>query len=309
MSNPVFTRNRVFTDRTPAGYPAMPGYQVGNNSENTASPQYGATSSNTGFTQRYPESNYPQQSQQPQPARTSYGTNESYASGAPRPVTMDDMLIKTLITFGALLVAGGFAWFTTAANPTLGMPFMIGGSLAAFVLAMVNSFRRKVSPFLILAYAAAEGLALGAISFVFSNIADGVVGKAILATLVTTVVMLVLFKTKVIRNSPTLMRVTTIGLVSIAAVYLLNFIIGIFAPSWTITSITIGGFPLWVVISLVAVVLAAVSLVSDFDFINQAVENRAPVETSWLAAFGLMVTLVWLYLEFLRLFAYFANNE
>ncbi len=62
-------------------------------------------------------------------------------------------------------------------------------------------------------------------------------------------------------------------------------------------------------ISLVAVVLAAVSLVSDFDFINQAVENRAPVETSWLAAFGLMVTLVWLYLEFLRLFAYFANNE
>lgn len=291
MANPVFTRSRAFTDRTPAGYPNMPGYQVDGDETPLSPAEQHAT--------------YQPQDAAPQPFATT-------PSAASRPLTLDDVLIKTVITFGVLLVGGVMAWMAVGINPNTTSTLIIGGSLVAFVLALINSFKRKPSPVLILLYAFTEGLALGAISRIFSALAEGVVPKAILATIVTTLVMLVLFKTKIIRNSPTLMRIVFIGLGSIAAFYLLNFILTLAVPSWSFygsDAPKLFGFPIWLIVSLVAIVLAALSLVTDFDFIVRAVNNGAPAETAWIAAFGLMVTLVWLYLEFLRIITYFVSSD
>ncbi|MCI6584983.1 MAG: Bax inhibitor-1/YccA family protein [Mobiluncus sp.] len=310
MTNPVFTRNKVFTQRTPAGYPAMPGYQVGGGTQTLPGQgQYATYQPNptTQPTQAYPNDPFaaPNAGQQ-----AGYGfPPASNAPTATRPVTLDDVLIKTLLTFGVLLVGGAVSWFTTATNPGLGYAMMFGGMIVALILGLVNSFKRRPSPALILGYAFFEGLMLGSISQLYSTLAGGVVPKAIGATIVTTLVMLVLFKTKTIRNSPTLMRVVFIGMGSLFVFYLLNFVISMIFPAANFYNVTLFGFPLWVVVSLVAIVLAALSLVTDFDFIMRAVENRAPAETAWTAAFGLMVTLVWLYLEFLRLFALFASSD
>ncbi|NMW43529.1 Bax inhibitor-1/YccA family protein [Mobiluncus curtisii] len=271
MSNPVFTRNKVFTERTPGGYPTMPGYQVGG-----------------GATQTYP-GDAPQVSyapERPQQFPTPQGQEQYGTTSASRPVTMDDVLIKTVVTFGTLLLFGAGSWALTATNPGLGMSVAFVSMLVALVLGLVNSFKRCPSPALILGYAAFEGVMLGGISSLFAALYDGVVVKAIVATLVTTLVMLVLFKTKVVRNSPTLMRVITVGMFSIFVFYLGNM-----------------------VVSLIAIGLAAFSLVTDFDYIVTAVDNGAPQETAWTAAFGLMVTLIWLYIEFLRIFAYFASDN
>lgn len=292
MTNPVFTRNKVFTERTPAGYPGMPGYQVG---------QSGAPSASTGGSRAtYPPSAYPQEAFP--------GTQPEAAAAGTRPVTLDDVLIKSVFTFGTLLVGGALAWFVTATNPGLGATLSLGGMVIALVLGMINTFKSRPSPALILGYAFFEGLMLGAVSQLFSVAYGGVVPKAIGATIVTALVMFALFKTNIVRNSPTLMRVVFIGTGSLFVFYLVNFVVSLIFPAANFYNATLFGFPLWMVVSLVAIVLAALSLVTDFDYIFQAVENGAPAETAWTCAFGLMVTLVWLYIEFLRIFAYIAST-
>lgn len=291
MTNPVFTRSKVFTERTPAGYPGMPGYQVG---------QSGAPTETGGPRATYPTSDYPQE--------TFPGAQPEAAAAGTRPVTLDDVLIKSVFTFGTLLVGGALAWFVTATNPGLGMALSLGGMVIALVLGMINAFKSRPSPALILGYAFFEGLMLGAVSQLFSAAYGGVVPKAIGATIVTALVMFALFKTNIVRNSPTLMRVVFIGMGSLFVFYLVNFVVSLIFPAANFYHATLFGFPLWIVVSLVAIVLAALSLVTDFDYIFQAVENRAPAETAWTCAFGLMVTLVWLYIEFLRIFAYIAST-
>ena len=108
------------------------------------------------------------------------------------------------------------------------------------------------------------------------------------------------------------MRVVMVGMFSIFVFYLGNLVVSLINPAWSFygpNAPTIGGFPLWIIVSLIAIGLAAFSLVTDFDYIVTAVDNGAPQETAWTAAFGLMVTLVWLYIEFLRIFAYFASDN
>lgn len=304
MTNPVFTRNKVFTERTPAGYPAMPGYQVGNGNHSDSGRERTAYRP----TQEYPNDRAQGYPPTPPPAYpqplSGFGTGQDT-----RAMTLDDVLIKSVFTFLTLLVGGTVSWFTTETNPSLGMSMLFGGMVVAFVLAMINSFKTVPSPALILGYAFFEGLMLGAVSRMYAGVYDGVVPKAIGATVVTALVMFVLFKTKLIRNSPTLMRVIFVGMASLCVFYLVNFVVSLIFPALNFSHFTVFGFPLWVVVSLVAIVLAALSLVSDFDFIFQAVENRAPARTAWTCAFGLMVTLVWLYLEFLRLLAIFSSSD
>lgn len=302
MTNPVFTRSKVFTDRTPAGYPGMPGYQVG-----------GAPGAGSGQRATYtPTQEYPNDpgayGADTSASQRATGYNYPASPTATRPMTLDDVLIKSALTFGTLLVGGAVAWFTTAANPGLGIMLSLGGMVIALVLGVINAFKSQPSPALILGYAFFEGLMLGAISQVFSAAYGGVVPKAIGATIITALVMFTLFKTKIVRNSPTLMRVVMIGMASLFVFYLVNFMVSLISPAANFYHATLFGFPLWIVISLVAIVLAALSLVTDFDYIFQAVENRAPAETAWTCAFGLMVTMVWLYIEFLRLFAFFASQ-
>lgn len=186
---------------------------------------------------------------------------------------------------------------------------MLIGALVGFVLSLVIVFRKKASPALIAVYAVAEGYFLGAITTYIETSFNvpGAGVQALLATGITFAVCLTLYRTGVVRYTSKMRKFMLIGFIAYGAFSLVNLGVMIFGSSnsaWGLrSSITVFGMPLGVVIGIFAVLLACASLISDFDFIENAVKNGAPVNVEWKAAFGLILTLVWLYIEFLRIIA------
>jgi uncharacterized YccA/Bax inhibitor family protein len=212
------------------------------------------------------------------------------------PITVENTLQKTAFSFAVLLAAAALGWFAT---PALGPAVMVIGVLGGLVFGLINSFKREPSPVLILLYAGFEGLALGGISNFFERAYPGAVFQAVLGTLVVTGLTLALFTFAGIRASAKATKVFLIAMVGYLVFSLINGIL-----VWTGAnddpyglrgSVHIFGIPLGIVLGLFAVVLAAYSLVTDFTFIEQAVKY------GWTASFGIMVTIVWLYLEILRM--------
>ena len=217
-------------------------------------------------------------------------------------MTIDDVVMRTASLFGVLLVTAGLTYFVW--QPTNLLP-IIGAALVGFVLAMIVSFSKTVRPPLMLAYAAVEGVFVGGISYVYANaFGEGIVPQAILGTLAAFGTMLVLYKTGVVRNSPKFTRVLMIAGISYLVFGLINLGFAVFAGQSVYNMGALG-----ILISGAGVVLAALFLVLDFDFVEQGIRNGLPQQYAWTAAFGLVVTLVWLYLEILRLLALLQNNR
>ena len=215
-------------------------------------------------------------------------------------VTMDDVIMKTLTLFMIVLATGAAGWLVAAANPALGSMLWIGGMIGTLILGFVIVLRKTISVPLILAYAALEGLFVGAVSQVFASMYEGIVGQAILATLATFAGMFLAYKTGLIKVTAKFRRIVTMMIFGYAIFAVVNFICAIV----TNTQFGFGGSGgLGIAISLFAVGLASVSLALDFDSIEQAIAMGAPQKYSWLLAHGVIVTLVWLYIEFLRLLA------
>lgn len=219
-------------------------------------------------------------------------------------MTVEDTIAKTAGAFAVLLAGAAVGWLTIGIAPFL---FVIAG-LVGFVLALVNIFKKEPSPALILAYAAAEGVFIGGISGFFELMYPGVVVQAVLATLVVVGVTLALFASGKIRASKKATKVFLIAMIGYAVFSLVNLGIMIFggagANPWGLRgSVELLGIPLGVILGIFVVLLAAYSLVLDFDFIQRGVQNRAPRKFGWTGAFGVMVTVIWLYLELLRMFA------
>lgn len=213
-------------------------------------------------------------------------------------MTVEDTVVKTALLFAVLLATAVVGWFF----PVLTIPGLVVG----LVLGFVNAFKKSPSAPLILAYAAAEGLFVGGISSLFEYLYSGVVMQAVLATLAVFAVMLVLFASGKVRASKKMTKVFLVaiigyGVFSVANMFFIWFGNSDLAFGWR--SATIMGIPLGIIIGIIAVLLAAYSLVLDFEFIKNGVANRAPRKMGWYGAFGLMVTLIWLYIEFLRMFA------
>lgn len=209
-------------------------------------------------------------------------------------MTVEDTLAKTALAFVVLLAGAAVGWFV----PGLMLPAV----LVALVLGIVNAFKKIPSPALILGYAATQGIAVGAISGIFENVYEGAVVQALLATVIVIGVTLALFMNGKIRTSPKLNKIFFIGMISYAVFSLVNLGLGLFGVG--------GGFGLrtgfiGIVIGLIAIALATYSLVMDFEFIQQGVRNRAPRIYGWTGAYGILVTVVWMYLEILRLVAIF----
>jgi uncharacterized YccA/Bax inhibitor family protein len=229
-------------------------------------------------------------------------------------MTVEDTIWKTVSLFVVLLATAAISWFVTLQNVQSGtFPILlVAGSIVGLVLGLVNSFKRNPSAPLILAYAAAQGLFVGGISALFENMWHGVVIQAVLATLVVFAVTLALFASGKIRASARATKVFLIAMIGYAVFSLVNVVLmftGVLGNNaFGLNSATIFGIPLGLIIGIIAVLLAAYSLVLDFDFIKQGVANRAPRKLGWYGAFGLMVTLIWLYVEFLRLFAILAGG-
>lgn len=225
-------------------------------------------------------------------------------------MTYDDVIMKTLACLAVVLVGAAIPMLVlqSAAGP-----LMIIGALGGFVLGLVNSFKREPSPALILAYAALEGLFLGGLTLVLDNLFPGIGLQAVLGTLSVFAVTLVLFKSGKVRATPKAMRFFMIAMIGYAVFSLVNVGMMIFGATDTMfgmrDSITIMGIPLGVLVGLLAVGLAAFSLIVDFTSIEQGVQAGAPVRYSWTAAFGLTVTLVWLYVEILRILAILRGDD
>lgn len=226
-------------------------------------------------------------------------------------MTHEDVVMKTAISLFVLIVGGTLSWWATSLSYSVGLALMTGGLLVGLVLAMVNIFSKTIRPALILAYAAAEGVALGALSAVTEAAIPGVVIQAVIATAVVFGVTLLLFSSGVVRNSPKLMKFTLIALLGIILSRVVIWVLG--SIGWIGTAAagtepTIFGLPLGLVISLVAVVIGTLCLISDFDQAKVGVEQGAPAKYAWSCAFGIMITVVWLYVEILNIFARINSN-
>jgi uncharacterized YccA/Bax inhibitor family protein len=226
-------------------------------------------------------------------AGTQLGTrmDEVRAPAGFRTMTLDDVVSRTGLLFLIAAITGGLAWYL---NIGFGVAL-----LAAFVglgLAIVNSFKKVPSPALIMAYAAVEGVFLGVISHALETLYSGIVVQAVAATGVTFAVMLALYRSGRIRVTPRFTRVLVGAMLGYLAFLLVNLVLNLFGTGGNLWS---GGFGL--VTAAFGVVLASLFLTLDFDEIERGVRAGAPQLEAWRAAFGLMVTLVWLYMELLRL--------
>lgn len=230
-------------------------------------------------------------------------------------MTVEDTVIKTIGLFAILLVTAVVGWMwtmapVTAANPNPTMIPWIVGALGGFVLAMVVIFtsRKKIRPALIWGYAAFEGLFVGAISAFFEFIWPGIVIQATIATLAVVGVTLALFASGKVRASKKATKVFMIAMIGYLVFSLINVVLMLFnvpiaGGAFGLLSQQVFGIPLGLIIGVLVVIMAAYSLVLDFDSIQQGVRNGAPRQYAWLGAFGIMVTVVWLYVEILRILA------
>lgn len=215
-------------------------------------------------------------------------------------VTMDDVIMKTLGLFALVLVTGAIGWTVASANPGLGVMLWMGGMIATLVLGLVIAFKKTLSVPLIVGYALVEGLFVGAVSQFFDARYPGIVATAALATASTFAGMFLAYRFGLIKVTAKFRRIMTMMIFGYAIFAVVNFIFAMV----TNTAFGFGGSgPLGIAISVFAVGLASFSLALDFDQIEYAIRSGAPQKYSWLLAHGLIVTVVWLYIEFLRLFA------
>ncbi|HZL74022.1 MAG TPA: Bax inhibitor-1/YccA family protein [Propionibacteriaceae bacterium] len=218
-------------------------------------------------------------------------------------MTFDDVVTKTAVTMGLLIIAAALAWMFVP--DALYFPALIGSGLIGFILVMVVAFRHKVSPPLVLLYAGIEGIFIGMISKVFENLYDGIVVQAVIGTFAAAAVTLAAYKFFNIRVTPKFRKVVIIATISFALALLINFVLSLFGVNLGFVDGGTGAVSmLAVVFSLIGATLAVLNLVLDFDYIEQGVAMGAPASESWRGAFGLTVTMVWLYIEILRLLSY-----
>ncbi len=223
-------------------------------------------------------------------------------------MSMDDVVVRTGISIAILIPFALIGW-----NFAATMPFLyIGAMFLGLGLGLANAFKKVVSPPLILAYAAVQGVFLGGISYVYDQWAqgtgyEGLVSQAIIGTLVAFVVMLTLYRSRLVKVDGRFKKIMMVAMVSYLAIALMSFVSSFFGVGggWGFYGVgTLG-----LILCAFGVLLAAFSLMLDFDSIERGVRMGLPERESWRMAFGLLVTLIWLYLEILRLLAIIASGR
>ena len=227
-------------------------------------------------------------------------------------MSLNGTVNKTALLLVVTLAGALFSWsqFTSAmaaGNPGAIMPYVWGGAIGGFVVALVTIFKKEWSPFTAPLYAALEGLFLGAVSAMFELRFPGIVMQAVGLTFGTLAALLLAYRSGLIKATENFKLGVVAATGGIALLYLAQLGMHLFGFSGM--GFINGSSPLGIVFSLVVVVVAALNLVLDFDFIEQGVQQGAPKYMEWYAAFGLLVTLVWLYLEILRLLAKLQSRD
>lgn len=227
-------------------------------------------------------------------------------------MTLESTTIKCAALVGLTVIAAAVTWSLSTAggtfNGAVAMPWMIGGMITGLILALITIFKPTAAPFTAPLYAVAQGLFLGAVSAFYDaaygtaggepTIFSGIVVQAISLTLAVLATMLVLYATRIIRVTAKLRAGIIAATGAVMLVYIASFIMQMFGMTMPYLHST---GPIGIGISLVIVGIASFNLLLDFDLIERGVQERAPKYMEWYAGFALLVTLVWLYLEILRL--------
>ncbi|HVW69824.1 MAG TPA: Bax inhibitor-1/YccA family protein [Steroidobacteraceae bacterium] len=232
--------------------------------------------------------------------------NERVFASQPRPaygaerMTLQGSINKAFLLLVVLLAGAFWPWSQYMTNGDLSVvsTSLLVGSIGGLVLALIISFKANLAPVLAVPYAALEGLAIGGISAVLEQRYPGIAIQAVGLTFAVLAVMLVAYKTGLIRATERFRAVVIGATGAIALMYLVSIVLSLFHVNVPILS---SSSPLSIIISLVIVGVAALNLILDFDFIESGAAQGAPRYMEWYAAFGLLVTMVWLYLEILRL--------
>ena len=236
-------------------------------------------------------------------------TMQQQAQGttAERGMTIDDVIVKTSITLGVIIVGAVINYMLSLSNPQVSSLLTMVGAIGGLIMVMVSTFGKKFgSPVVTLLYAAFEGLFVGGLTSVFANVmvsganVGTIIGQAVLATIGVFIGMLIVYRTGAIRVTPKFNRIMLGALVGVLVLALGNMLLAVFTGHNPLTD----GGPLAIGFSLLCIGLAALSFLQDFDTADQLVRAGAPSKMAWGVALGLAVTLVWLYTEILRLLAY-----
>ncbi|MGW0875067.1 Bax inhibitor-1/YccA family protein [Streptomyces sp. NPDC002740] len=286
--NPVFSRRGFSRDNGYAGFNAAPqagGPAVGTQQGNPYAQQAGNP---------YAQNPYAQQD-------LSHGAPPQ-APAATGRMTMDDVVARTATTLGTVVVTAVLSWVllpVDEANIGKSYGIAVGAGLVAMVLALIQSFKRRAAPALILSYAALEGVFLGVISSAVSTyIADGVVAQAVMGTMAVFAGVLVAYKAGWIRVNRRFYGFVMAAALGFVLLMVVNLLFTVFGGG---DGLGFRSGPLGIVFGVIGILLGACFLALDFKQVEDGIAYGAPREEAWLAAFGLTLTLVWIYMEFLRL--------
>lgn len=216
-------------------------------------------------------------------------------------MTIQGVIWKTMLCLLCVLLTAGWTWmqyYKSGGNAAALSPWMIGGAIGGFVLAMITVFKKEWSPVTAPLYALVEGLFVGALSAIMEASFPGIVMQAVSLTFGTLFAMLAAYQTGLIRATERFKMGVVAATGGIAVVYLVTIVLGFFGIN---VPFVFAGGTFGILFSLFVVIVAALNFILDFDFIEQGARLGAPKYMEWYASFALMVTLIWLYIEFLRL--------
>ncbi|GAB2451542.1 Bax inhibitor-1/YccA family protein [Streptosporangium sandarakinum] len=225
----------------------------------------------------------------------------SYAPPAQRAMTIDDVVVRGFITLGTLVVSAAAAW---ALN--LGPAAMMLGVIVGLVLALIVSFKQSTNPVLILGYAVGYGVAVGVVSHIYNEQTNGIVLQAVLGTALAFGGTLAVYALRIVRVTPKFTKFVVAAGLALMGLMLVNWIAGYFMDGGL--GLRTGDGLLSYAFSVAAILIGCFFLLLDFNSVEEGVRAGVPERYSWLMAFGLTVTLVWLYLEILRLISYFTRD-
>ncbi|SCL19341.1 Uncharacterized membrane protein, YccA/Bax inhibitor family [Micromonospora rhizosphaerae] len=255
----------------------------------------------------YGQPGYPQQYQYPTGgyAPPQYPTASGYPAAPPTvtPMTLDDVVVKTVMLLGILGASAAAAWVLVP--DALVSVAWIGAAVVGLALGLIISFSRMANPALVVAYSIVEGVFVGMVSKAFESLYDGIVLQAVVASFGVFFLMAMIYKARVIRATPRFARIMISIMVGLFAAMLINLVLALFGINTHLRD----GSPLAIGFSLVCIVVASLSFVLNFHEIEEGVRMGLPQRYSWTAAFGIVVGLVWLYLEILRLLSYFQGDD
>lgn len=320
MTNPILAKSPVFSRGYRAANPAPANLPPANPAQYQGQPYpanptpptgYGqpvAYAPPAGYAQPYPYTQQPYAGTQPGVIGQPPPAWSQPPSTNQKVMTLDDVLTKTAITLGALIVVAALTmWLGQSFPQSIGAISAVGliTGLACVIFPLVAFRRRQIGPVLAVTFAVLEGVFIGAVSLIFELVYPGIVQQAVIATFVAAAITLAAFHFGKFRLSAKLRRIVYASMAGFVGVALVSLILSLFG-------VNLGLFPgpgqpvSWIawLAALVGVVLAVLSLIDDFQYVEYGIQNRLPASESWRAAFGLTVTMVWLYSNLLRILAY-----